>query len=335
MAHLATTYLGLPLKHPVVASASPLSKSLDGIRRLEDAGASAIVMFSLFEEQIRQENDALEHFSGVGLNSSPEASSYFPTAVDYEVGPDAYLELIRKAKEAVDVPIIGSLNGTTATGWTQYASMMEQSGADAIELNIFHIPSSPLANPVQVEQRYTDVVAAVRSAVGVPIAVKVGPYFSAFGHMATRLVHAGAGGLVLFNRFYQPDFDLETLKVAPTLELSQAGEIRLPLLWIALLHGRVRVSLAATTGVQSSVEVVKYLLAGADVVMTASALLHFGVGHLQTLVSGLNDWLDGRGVESVAQVRGSMSQGKVPGPEQFERANYIKMLQSWKHPYLA
>ena len=334
MANLSTTYLGLPLRHPIVASASPLSKTLDGIRRLEDAGAAAIVLFSLFEEQIRQENESLEHLSGLSVDSFAEALSYFPAAADYEVGPDAYLELIRKARGAVDVPIIASLNGTTASGWTQYASMMEQSGAAAIELNVFHIPSDPLAESAQVEQRYIDVVSAVRAAVSVPVAVKVGPYFSAFGHMAKRLVDAGAGGLVLFNRFYQPDFDLDSLKVAPTLELSHAGEIRLPLLWLALLHGRVDASLAATTGVQTSDEVVKYLLAGADVVMTASALLHFGVDHLQTLVSGLDEWLEGRGFASVAQIRGSMSQGKVPEPEQFERANYIKVLQSWKHPYI-
>lgn len=334
MANLHTTYLGLSLKHPVVASASPLSRTLDGIRRLEDAGAAAIVMFSLFEEQIRQENDAFEHLGGLGTDSFAEALSYFPAVADYEVGPDAYLELIRRAKESVDAPIIASLNGMTSSGWTDYAGMMEHAGADAIELNIYHIPSDPLADSAKVEQRYVDIVAAVRSAVRIPVAVKVGPYFSAFGQMATRLVGAGANGLVLFNRFYQPDFDLAKLKVAPTLELSHAGEVRLPLLWLALLHGRLDASMAATTGVQSSTEVVKYVLAGADVVMTASALLHYGVDHLKTLVDGLNAWLDARGAESVAQVRGSMSHGKVPEPEQFERANYIKTLQSWKHPFL-
>jgi dihydroorotate dehydrogenase (fumarate) len=334
MADLSTTYLGLPLRHPIVASASPISRTLDGIRRLEDAGAAAIVLFSLFEEQIRQQNEALEHLSGLGVDSFAEALSYFPAAAEYEVGPDACLELIRRAKDAVSVPIIASLNGTTATGWTRYAQMMEQAGADAIELNVFHIPADPLAESAQVEQRYIDVACAVRAAVRVPLAVKLGPYFSAFGHMAKRLVDAGANGLVLFNRFYQPDFDLDSLEVAPTLELSSAAEIRLPLLWLALLHGRFDASLAATTGVQSSAEVVKYLLAGADVVMTTSALLHFGVEYLDTLVTGLADWLDARELASVAQIRGSMSQANVPEPEQFERANYIRILQSWRHPYV-
>jgi dihydroorotate dehydrogenase (fumarate) len=335
MANLATTYLGLPLRHPIVASASPLSKTLDGIRRLEDAGAAAIVLFSLFEEQIRQENEALEHLSGLGVDSFAEALSYFPAVREYAVGPDDYLELIRRAKDAVNVPVIASLNGTTAAGWTRFARLMQQAGADAIELNIFHVPSDPDVNAADVEQRCVDVVAAVRSAVRIPVAVKVGPYFSAFGHTARRFVEAGASGLVLFNRFYQPDFDIEALEVAPTLELSSASEIRLPLLWIALLHGRLDgVSLAATTGVQTAVEVVKYLLAGADVVMTTSALLHYGVDYLHTLVQGLDGWLDARGFASVAQVRGSMSQRNVPDPEQFERANYIRILESWKHPFV-
>ena len=334
MADLTTRYLGLPLRHPIVASASPISKSLDGIRRLEDAGAAAIVMFSLFEEQIRQENAALEHLSGLGTDSFAEALSYFPAAAEYEVGPDAYLELIRSAKDAVGVPIIASLNGTTSTGGTRYAHMMQQAGADAIELNVFHIPADPMVESAQVEQRYIDIVSAVRSAVSLPLAVKVGPYFSAFGHMAKRLVGAGANGLVLFNRFYQPDIDLDSLDVAPTLELSSAGEIRLPLLWLALLHGRIGASLAATTGVQSSAEVVKYILAGADVVMTTSALLHFGIDHLRTLLGGLADWLDARDFASVDQIRGSMSQANVPDPEAFERANYIRILQSWKHAYV-
>jgi dihydroorotate dehydrogenase (fumarate) len=334
VADLTTTYLGLPLRHPIVASASPISKSLDGMRHLEDAGAAAIVMFSLFEEQIRQENAALEHLSGLGTDSFAEALSYFPATAEYEVGPDAYLELIRKAKDAIGVPIIASLNGTTSTGWTRYAHMMQQAGADAIELNVFHIPADPMAESAQVERRYIDIVSAVRSAVSIPVAVKVGPYFSAFGHMAKRLVGAGANGLVLFNRFYQPAMDLDSLEVASTLELSSAGEIRLPLLWLALLHGRLDASLAATTGVQSPAEVVKYILAGADVVMTTSALLHFGIDHLQTLLRGLDDWLDSREFASAAQIRGSMSQANVPDPEQFERANYIRILQSWKHAYV-
>jgi dihydroorotate dehydrogenase (fumarate) len=334
MADLTTRYLGLQLRHPVVASASPISKSLDGIRRLEDAGAAAIVLFSLFEEQIRQENEALRHLTELGTESFAEALSYFPAAADYEVGPEAYLDLIRQAKAAVSIPIIASLNGTTASGWTRYARLMEQAGADALELNVFYIPADPMTDSARVEQRYIDVVSSVCSTVRIPVAVKLGPYFSAFGHMAKRLVGAGAAGLVLFNRFYQPDYDLDTLEVAPTLELSTSNEIRLPLLWLALLHGRLDASLAATTGVQTAAEVAKYLLAGADVVMTTSALLHFGVDHLQVLVGGLDEWLDARSFASVARVRGSMSQANVPDPDQFERANYIRILQSWKHTYV-
>ena len=337
MADLTTTYLGLQLRHPVVASASPLSHTVQGIRGLEDAGASAVVLFSLFEEQIAQENAALAHLGALGSDSSPEALGYFPgfaSLEDFEVGPDAYLELIRRAKESVDIPVIASLNGTTDGGWTHYATLMERAGADAIELNLYRIAAGPDANGAQVEAQLVDVVAAVRAAVSIPVAVKLGPHFSAFGDVARRLVAAGANGLVLFNRFYQPDFDLDRLDVAPTLELSTPGEIRLPLLWIALLHGRVQASLAATTGVETSAEVVKYVLAGADVVMTASALLRHGVGHLQTLVTGLDEWLDARYVSSVAKLRGSMSQANVAEPERFERANYIRILQGWRHPYV-
>ena len=334
MADLTTKYLGLALPHPVVASASPLSHSVEGIRRLEDGGAAAVVLFSLFEEQIRAENEAFEHLGALSTYSHAEALDYFPAIADYEVGADAYLELIRMAKEATSIPVIASLNGTTAGGWTHHAGLMEQAGADAIELNLFHVAADPTADAAQVEERLADVVAAVRASVRVPVAVKLGPHFSSFGHLARRLVDAGADGLVLFNRFYQPDFDLDTLEVAPTLELSAPGEMRLPLLWIALLHGRIEASLAATTGVETSAEVVKYLLAGADVVMTASALLRHGPGHLRTLVTGLDDWLDARRVATVAQLRGSMSQANVREPERFERASYIRVLQGWRHPYV-
>ncbi len=337
MADLTTTYLGLTLRHPVVASASPLSHTVDGIRGLEDAGASAVVLFSLFEEQITQESAALAHLGSLGSDSSPEASGYFPSLPaieEFEVGPEAYLELIRQAKESVDIPVIASLNGTTAGGWTHYAKLMESAGADAIELNLFRVASDPNANGAQVEGQYVEVVEAVRGAVSIPVAVKLGPHFSAFGDVARRLVAAGANGLVLFNRFYQPDMDLDRMEVAPTLELSTPGEIRLPLLWIALLHGRVEASLAATTGVETSAEVVKYVLAGADVTMTASALLRHGVGHLQTLVTGLDSWLESRFVTSISALRGSMSQANVAEPERFERANYIRILQGWRHPYV-
>ncbi|MBK8211756.1 MAG: dihydroorotate dehydrogenase-like protein [Rhodospirillales bacterium] len=332
---LKTTYLGLELKHPIVASASPLSRTLDGIRRMEDAGASAIVMFSLFEEQIRYENDSLDYLTEAGTETFAESLTYFPSVQDYRVGPDSYLELIRAASKACEVPIIASLNGVTSSGWIEYAREMIEAGAKAIELNIYYIPADLTITGREVEQRYIDVVKAVRSSIKAPISVKLSPFFSSMGEMATRLVAAGADGLVLFNRFYQPDFDLDELEVIPDMELSTANEIRLPLLWIAVLHGRLKASLAATRGVQNGTEVVKYLMAGADAVMTTSALLRNGVGHLSTLLEGTRIWMEKRGYSSVAQMKGSMSQSKVADPAAFERANYIKVLQSYKSPYIA
>ncbi len=330
---LRTRYLGLDLAHPIVASASPLSTSLDGIRRLEDGGAAAIVLFSLFEEQIQHENESFDHLSDLGSESFAESLSYFPPVRQAPVGPDRYLDLIRSARDAVSVPVIASLNGTTDRGWTSFARLMAEAGAQAIELNVFSLPTDPKVSAREVEQRVVDVVAAVRRSVTVPLAVKLSPFFSAPGELATRLVEAGADGIALFNRFYQPDFDLQRLQVEPSLELSRPSEIRLPLLWIALLHGRIRASLAATTGVESAVEVVKYLLAGADVVMTTSALLRHGAEHLKTLVSGLSEWLERHECAGVSQVRGSMSLHKVSNPEAFERANYVRILQSYRSPY--
>jgi dihydroorotate dehydrogenase (fumarate) len=331
MTELATTYLGLPLKHPVLASAGPLSRTLDGIRQLEDGGAAAIVLFSLFEEQIRLENAATEHLIGVGAESFAEALDYFPAVEDYEVGPEPYLELIRRAREATAVPIIASLNGMTREGWVDYARKIEQAGAAALELNLYHIPADLTMTAREVEDLYLHVLREVKGAVGIPVAMKLNPFFSALGEMARQLVGSGADGLVLFNRFYQPDFDLEKLEVAPTLQLSRPDEIRLPLLWIAILHGRLEVSLAASTGVHSADEVVKYLLAGADAVMTTSALLEHGPRHLDTLAGGLRQWLEQRGYASVEQMKGSMSQKSVSDPTAFERANYIKILESF-HP---
>jgi dihydroorotate dehydrogenase (fumarate) len=331
---LRTTYLGLELKHPIVASSSPISKTLDGIRRMEDAGASAVVLFSLFEEQIRYENEAFDYLSEAGNESFAESLSYFPAVGDYRVGPDAYLELVRQASEQCEIPIIASLNGVSSSGWTEYARLLVAAGATAIELNIFYIPGDLTLTGREVEQRYVEIVQAVRGAVGVPIAVKMNPFFSAIGEMALRFVDAGADGLVLFNRFYQPDFDLEELEVVSDLELSSAREIRLPLLWIAVLHGRIKCSLAATRGVETGNEVIKYLMAGADAVMTTSALLRGGVGHMRTLIKQMTDWMERRGYDSICQMKGSMSQRKVADPSAFERANYIKVLQSYKSPYV-
>lgn len=330
MADLRTTYLGLDLAHPIVASASPLASTLDGVRSLEDGGAAAIVLPSLFEQQIRWENEALDALSALGADSVGEVQSYFPVPTGFVVGPDAYLDLVRSAKAAVGVPVIASLNAVTPEGWTGYARAIAQAGADALELNVFYIPADLAATGRDVEQGYEDIVRMVCEALPLPVAVKLSPFFSATGEMAQRLIGAGASGLVLFNRFYQPDFDLARLEVTPTLELSSPGEIRLPLLWIAVLHGRLPASLAASTGVRTADEVVKYVLAGADVVMTTSALLHHGPAHARTLVDGLSAWLDRKGLSSVAQVRGSMSQRHVADPTAFERANYIRVLQSWK-----
>jgi dihydroorotate dehydrogenase (fumarate) len=327
---LTTRYMNLTLKNPLVASASPLSQRLDTIRQLEDRGASAIVMFSLFEEQIREDAAAMEYFMTVGTDSFGEALSYFPMIERCEVGPSQYLELIRKATAAVDIPIIASLNGTSDRGWVDFAALMEEAGAKAIELNIYYIPTAMHRTGAQIEEQYVDVVARVKSAVSVPVAVKVGPYFSSFAHMAGRLDRAGANSLVLFNRFYQPDFDIETRTVVPSLALSTPDEIRLPLLWIALLHGNLDCSLAATTGVHSAVEVIKYLMAGADVVMSTSALLRCGPSWLATTLADLTDWMDRKGYETVDQLRGSMSHKALPESMAFVRGNYIRILESYK-----
>lgn len=331
---LTTTYVGLELKHPVVASAGPLSSTLDGIKRLEEEGAAAVVLFSLFEEQIRHENESFDYLYEQGMERFPESLSYFPAVEDYHVGPEGYLDLVRSAVEATDIPIIGSLNGITDDGWTEYAKEIEAAGARALELNIFFIPADIAISGREVEERYVRIVSRVKRAVNIPIAVKLSPFFSSIGEMARWLVEAGADGLVLFNRFYQPDFDLDALEVRTTLELSSPGEIRLPLLWVALLHGRLNASLAATSGVHRAEEVIKYLMAGADVAMTTSALLRHGPGHIETLVNDMTAWMERRNYESVRQMKGSMSQSKVADPTSFERANYIKVLESYESPYL-
>jgi dihydroorotate dehydrogenase (fumarate) len=327
---LTTSYMGLALKNPFVASASPLSENLDTIRRLEDHGASAVVLFSLFEEQIRHDRDAMEHFMGLGTESFGEALSYFPEIEDYDVGPAQYLELIRKASDAVDIPIIASLNGVTERGWVSFARDMQDAGAKGIELNVYYIPTEMYRTGVQVEQQYLDVLRAVKAAVTIPVAMKLGPYFSSFAHMAGQLDAAGADALVLFNRFYQPDFDIETRAVVPSLALSRPEEMRLPLLWIALLHGRVKASIAATTGVHSPVEAIKYLMAGADVVMSTSALLQQGPPFLTRMVADVSGWMQKKGYASVGQLRGSMSQQSIPDSTAFVRGNYIRVLESYK-----
>ncbi len=327
---LSTTYLGLNLTHPVVPSASPLSQSLDNIRRLEDAGASAIVMYSLFEEQIEHESHLLDHYLNYGADSFAEALTYFPEMDSYNVGPDAYLNLIRTAKAAIDIPLIGSLNGSSAGGWVEYARHIQDAGADALELNIYFMATDPRLTSSQVEQQYLDVVQAVRAEVSIPVAVKVGPYFSSFANMANRFAQAGASGLVLFNRFYQPDIDLNDLAVTPNLRLSNPYELRLPLRWVAILCDQVPLDFAITSGVQSHEDVLKGLMAGAKVTMMASELLRHGPGRIGEVVAALQQWMEENEYESVAQLQGSMSQRNVADPAAFERANYMKVLQSWR-----
>lgn len=329
---LTTRYLGVELRNPLVAGAGPLNAELDNIRRLEDLGAGAVVLPSIFEEQIEREQQMVEDLVSIGTDSFPEALSYFPAQSAYAVDPSHYLDLVRRAAEAVDIPVIGSLNGVTDHGWVDYARQIEAAGARAIELNIYFIPSNLDLLGDAVEQRYLDILKAVKAAVRIPVAVKIGPYFSAIGNMACRLDQAGADGLVLFNRFYQPDIDLATLTLVSDLDLSQPSEMRLPLLWLGVLAGRVKASLAASTGVDSADDIIKYLLVGADVVMTASSLLRHGIGHIKVLRDGLERWLAARGADSLRSIRGCMSHRNIADPAAFERANYIKVLQEYQRP---
>jgi len=326
---MTTRYMGLTLKNPLVASAGPLSEHLDNIRRLEDNGAAAVVMFSLFEEQIRHDTAALDFFFNLGRDRFAEAASYLPEIQDYDVGPGQYLDLLRKASEAVDIPIIASLNGISEHGWVTFAKEMQDAGASGIELNVYYIPTEPFRSGSEVEQQYVNVLSAVKARVTVPVAIKLGPYFSSFADMASQLDEAGADAFVLFNRFYQPDFDIETGTVMRSLTLSRPDEIRLPLLWIALLYGRVSASLAATTGVHGPIEVIKYLMAGANVVMSTSAVLQEGPSFFARVLAEMTDWMEKKGYTSVDQMRGSMSQASVIDPTAFVRGNYIKTLENY------
>jgi dihydroorotate dehydrogenase (fumarate) len=327
MIDLSTEYLGFKLRTPLVASASPLSQELDGIRRLEDAGASAIVLYSIFEEQIRQEAVELEYRLAAGTESFAESLTYLPAPGEFRTGPEGYLEHIRRAKKAVGVPIIASLNGATVGGWTAYARQIEQAGADAIECNIYSIPSDIDVPGIEIEQSYVDILRAVKSAVSIPVAVKLSPFFSNLANMARRLEQAGANGLVLFNRFYQPDIDLDELEIRPNVLLSTPQALRLPLTWIGILYGRVRTSLAATSGVHGAEDALKLLLVGADVTMLCSALLKNGVSHLRYIEQELQAWLEQHEYESVAQLQGSMSQLRCPDPSAFERAQYMRAVK--------
>jgi dihydroorotate dehydrogenase (fumarate) len=328
---VATKYLGLTLKNPLVASASPLNGKLDNLRRLEDAGAAAIVLPSLFQEQIEAECEAQEARVAVYAESSPEAQSYFPAASSgpYGVRPERYLDLIRRGAAAVAIPVIASLNGSSRAGWIDYARLIEQAGAAALELNMYHIPTDPLESGRDVEARYVEIVDAVCGSIGLPVSVKLTPYLSSIGHFAETLAEHGAAGLVLFNRLMEPDIDLLRMSLTDTLELSEPSEMRLPLLWIAILAGRNRASLAASTGVSTVTDVVKFLLAGADVVMTTSALLRHDIDYMSILVNGLRRWMDEREIVSLADMRGMMSWQRSRDRSVYTRANYLRILEHY------
>lgn len=328
---LSTTYMGLELKNPLVVSASPLSRSIDTVKQLEDAGAPAVVMYSLFEEEIYHEDDELDHYLSHGSESFAEAISFFPDHLDFSAGPEEYLNHLRQLKEAVDIPIIGSLNGVSRGGWIEKAKMMEDAGADALELNVYHLPTDVNESGTHVKQMQLDILKSVKEKVKIPVAVKLGHYFSALPAFARRMEEAGADALVMFNRFYQPDIDLKNLEVKSTLSLSTSDEVLLPLRWIAVLCGQVNMSLAATSGVHTAEDVLKLTMAGADVTMMASALLKFGPTHITEILKDLEMWMDENEYDSLTQMRGSMSMKKVPDPGAFMRANYIKILRDYQY----
>jgi dihydroorotate dehydrogenase (fumarate) len=327
---LKTKYMGLTLRSPLVVSASPLSEYIQNIKMMEEAGAGAVVLYSLFEEQIRLEQHELHFHTTHGTESYAESLSYFPDMDEYKMGPEEYLNHIRKAKETVKIPIIASLNGSTIGGWTEYAKEMEKAGADAIELNVYYIPTDMELSGANVEQTYIDILRSVKSSVDIPVAIKLSPYFSNMANMARRLDDAGANALVLFNRFYQPDVDLEEFEVVPNVQLSTSTAQRLPMRWIAILKDRIAADLAATSGVHTGLDAVKMLLVGANVVMMCSALLKHGIFHIQNVEKHLIEWMEKNGYESVEEMIGIMSQQKTPDPGTFERAQYMKALTYYK-----
>ncbi len=327
---LSTTYLGLPLKNPLMPGASPMVDKLDTVRRLEDAGAAAIVMHSLFEEQITSQQLAEFAHTEFSADSSSEASSYFPQMADYALGPDKYLEQIAKIKDAVSIPVIGSLNGISIGGWTDHARLIQQAGADALELNVYYVATNPNESGTEVEQRTLDILEAVKASVTIPVAVKLSSYFSSPGHFAKQLDARGAAGVVMFNRFYQPDINIEELEATPHLELSNSTELRQRLRWIAIIHGHIKANIALSGGVHSFEDIIKGIMVGADVVQMVSTLLKHGPEHLAGLLAELKQWMEVHEYESVDQMRGSMSLSHCPDPSVYERANYLRVLQLWK-----
>jgi dihydroorotate dehydrogenase (fumarate) len=331
MPDLTTNYLGLKLKNPLVVSASPLSKRLDSVQKLEQAGAAAIVMYSLFEEQVTFESHQLDHYLEYSSNRHAEALSYFPNLTYYNLGAEGYLKHLEKVKRSVGIPVIGSLNGVTSGGWVEYAGKIEAAGADALELNLYYLPTDLHMNSQALEESYVELVTEVRSRIRIPLAVKLSPFFTSLPYMARRFSEAGANGLVLFNRFYQPDFDLEDLAVVPNLELSTPYDLRLPLRWIAILYGRVLTDFALTGGVHSAQDIVKGIMAGASVTMVASELLANGIKRVSNLLSNLEQWMVAYEYQSISQMKGSMSQLHCAEPAAFERANYMRALNTFDH----
>jgi dihydroorotate dehydrogenase (fumarate) len=329
MVDLTTTYLGLKLKNPLVASPSPLSEKVENVKRMEDAGIAAVVMYSLFEEQIIHESLELDHFLSRGTESFAEALTYFPNIGKFSLAPEKYIDHLEKTKRAVNIPVLGSLNGVSTGGWIEYGRKIQDAGADALELNLYYLPADIHITSSQLEDNYLKLVSDIRAEIKIPLAVKLAPFFSALPNFASRLVEAGADGLVLFNRFYQPDLDLENLDVVPNLVLSGSDDLRLPLRWIAILYGKVKADLALTSGVHTSEDAIKAIMAGANVAMTTSVLLKRGTIAIQQILSGMEEWMTSREYVSVEQMRGSMSQGAVAEPAAFERANYMKVLNSF------
>ena len=330
MTDLSTTYLGLHLKNPLVASASPLSKKIERVKRLEEAGIAAIVMYSLFEEQIIHESLELDHYLTRGTDSYAEAMSYLPDSGTYTLLPDKYLAKVTELKKAVNIPIIGSLNGVSKGGWVRYAHRIQEAGADAVELNLYYIPTDPAITAQELEDAQIDLVADVKSSIKIPLAVKLSPFYTSLPNFTRRLVDAGADGLVLFNRFYQPDFDLEELKIAHTLDLSTSNDLRLPLRWISILHGQLNTDFALTSGVHTASDVIKAMMSGANVTMIASELLRRGPERVPDILSELQTWINVHEYTSIKQMQGSMSQTSVAEPAAFERANYMKVLSSFR-----
>jgi dihydroorotate dehydrogenase (fumarate) len=331
MVDLTTTYLGLKLKNPLVASASPLCAKVETVQKLEQAGISAVVMYSLFEEQIIHESLELDHYLFYGSEASPEFSSFYPQTGMYTLAPESYIESVKKFKQAVSIPVIGSLNGVSTGGWIKYARKIEEAGADALELNLYYLPTDPELTSLKLEESYVTLVRDIRKSIQLPIAVKLSPFFTTIPNIARRLADAGADGLVLFNRFYQPDLDLENLEVVPNLELSDSRELRLPLRWIAILYGRVKADFALTSGIHTGVDVLKAIMAGASAAMLTSELLKNGIGRVPALLAEVENWMVEHEYTSVLQMKGSLSQRTVNDPAAFERANYMKVLNSFKY----